>query len=193
MPLRLYYDGKQASDTLTASMGSLKARMLDAMRQTATAMARDIHERAKADIAAAGAFGSAWQNAVTVNITEGGANIKLAVTISAIENVPNTLGAFNIFEYGGVIVGKPMLWIPIPGGEAEQGQRAADLGINLIRVTSKTTGNTVLLDPESDRAVYFGESSVTIPQKFHLREIIADVGAHFQDYYTQAYSSGKPG
>ncbi|HEY1447837.1 MAG TPA: HK97 gp10 family phage protein [Caulobacteraceae bacterium] len=193
--IRATIDGQQAGATFARALGSYPEKVRAAARLAVKDMAKEIEENGRADIQAAGRFGSRWTSGFQATVTEGGGNIKVAVT----EAVPY----WTVFEYGADISAKNpsgLLWIQIdpdnkvwpkdyPGRlfRVERSARSKSLAQTAPK-TAKMLGKVktlaaqfstgdkapLLMDASSKRVVYFGKSGVTIPQKFHLRRIVAD-------------------
>ncbi|WP_424363602.1 DUF6441 family protein [Methylocystis parvus] len=90
--------------------------MLDNMAQAASAAVSDagviVKKRGRAAIAAGG-FSKRWQNALRVEAyPKGRASLRAAAFMY--HKIPYA----GIFQTGGTISGKPIMWLPIPGGPA---------------------------------------------------------------------------
>jgi hypothetical protein len=88
-------------------------------------------------------------------------------TISIREAVPY----WRVFQYGAVISGKPLLWIPLSFAREAQGVSAKNFPGRLFRVDRKSGGAPLLLAADDKQPKYHGQTSVRIPKKFHLVEI----------------------
>jgi hypothetical protein len=140
-------------------------RLLDAqaqqirrsMRSAADTASDNILERGRADISAAGKFGPRWTSGLTAPVTEEQAGIVITVQESA--------PFWQVFQYGAVIKGKPLLYF------------APD---RPIFYRGKTTMPAVI-----------SVHSVTIPKKFHLVEIIQDVAKLLGALYRTSMSTGR--
>jgi hypothetical protein len=132
------------------------------------------------DIMSAGKFGARWINALSVGVSGTRNNMKLSMSL----DVPGA----DILEEGGEIQGKPLLWIPISGTDAE-GVQASDYSGGLFSVQSPT-GTPLLFSREDKKPKYFGISQVTIPKLFHLRDDMLDVVSGFRDLFDDAWRSG---
>jgi hypothetical protein len=120
------------------------------------------------DIQNAGRFGSQFLAGLSVEVTDDG----IVTTLDA-------PGA-DLFENGGTINGKPLLWLPISGTDAV-GIPPSEYGDKLFSV-NRTAGGVPLLFSVKDHAPkYFGVPSVTIPKKFHIAEIQKVVMENFKD------------
>lgn len=127
--------------------------------------------RIETDIAGAGNFGSDYSVAVEV---EGD---KITATVDG--------PGVKLFEEGGVVQGKPLLWLPISGTDAE-GTRASDYGDQLFSVNRKAGGPPLLFSVKDRAPKYFGVPSVTIPKKFHIAEIRDSVMQDFKEIFEGA-------
>jgi hypothetical protein len=184
MKVRIYVDDNQITEVFKRASNRWGKRGRDALRASAKDVATEIETEGRADIERAGRFGSRWIDGFHADISEGGGQVKIDV----IEDVPY----WTVFEYGAVIRGKPLLWIPLPFAQDAQGIWARDYPGRLFRVDrtrqsgagwrgqkrNPTTGRfaggylaPLLLSAEDKQPKYFGKESVTIPQKFHLRPI----------------------
>jgi hypothetical protein len=163
----------------------------DALRESAKDAAEEIERRGRLDISRAGNFGARWTEGFHADVTEGGGHIRINVK----EDVPY----WTVFEYGAVIQGRPLLWIPLDmdhGGSADaQGVSARDYPQPLFRVDRQSDGLPLLLSWEpgvkdSAKVVYFGKEEVVEPKKFHIREIVREVAKKIQQYFQSHYRRG---
>lgn len=159
--LRITLGDEQIGKTVKRSLYRNGGAVREAMRDTAVEIAANIEEEGRQDIKAAGNFGSRWTEGWQARDTEGGGHIRIRVTMA----VPY----WTVFQTGKVIEGRPLLWIPLSFGDAV-GIMARDFGEPLFRVDR--LGKAPLLLSFDGKPQYFGKESVTIPKKFHLREII---------------------
>lgn len=188
--IRVYFKGERFGPVFVRSIRKDAERVRAAARGAAQDVANQIVLLGQGDIASAGNFGSRWTEGLKATVTEGGGNIRI--------NVTHDVSYFNIFQYGGVIAGKPMLWIPLSaefGGDA-QGVRARDYGSRLFRVPNSRTPNAragkapLLLSYDDRQPKYFGKESVTIPKKFHIVEIARAAAQRMRDVYVDHFASG---
>lgn len=178
--VRFYFDGERTGPLFQRAMSRNADKIRAAVRHAAQDVADDIEDLGTTDIENAGNFGSRWTEGFKATVTEGGGNIRIAVT----EDVPY----WRVFQYGAVIQGKPLLWIPIAADA--QGISARDYGGRLFRVNRKSDGLPLLLMPGKPAQVkYFGKESVTIPKKFHLLEIVRSASRRFKEFYKERFSS----
>lgn len=173
MALRIVFNGKQAGAKLQQAMGKHSRDVLDAISQTAEEAAGQIENEGRADIAGAGNFGQRWTEGFSAQVGQGGGNTKITIR----HEVPY----WRVFEFGAEIKGQPMLWIPLSFADDAQGISAKDFPQPLFRV-NRRVGAPLLLSFDG-QPKYFGKESVTIPQKFHLRDIVTRVARSMRDIY----------
>jgi hypothetical protein len=144
---------------------------------------KEIERRGRADIAAGGRFGSAWTSALNARVTDEGSKVSIDVTMGGAPPV----SYWKVFEYGATIKAKNpsgLLWIPFDESNKEWPSEYS--GGSLFRIPPKGSmsgGLPLLIDKDDREAKYFGKPSVTIPQKFHLREIIQQVADSLRQYF----------
>lgn len=183
MTVRLFLGGERVGPQLTRAAAKNKAKILAAERGAAQDVVNYVVPQARADIARAGRFGPRWTQGFQGKITEGGGFIRVSFT----EAVPY----WRIFQYGGVINGKPMLWIPLSFAKDAQGIRARDYPGRLFRVDRKSGGAPLLLaagNPAQPK--YFGKDHVTMPKKFHLVEIVRSGAKLMKSFYAKRMKEG---
>jgi hypothetical protein len=169
--LRIYLDGDRVGPLFRRATARKGAEVRNAVRGTAQDAADEIEEQGREDIAGAGNFGSRWTEGFNAKVTEGGGNIRIEVS----EDQPY----WAVFEYGAVISGNPLLWIPFDDAADAKGIWPRDYSTPLFRIDSKA-GLPLLFswqpgEKTPAKPVYFGKEEVIEPQKFHLRDIIRKV------------------
>jgi len=182
--VRLHLVGERIGPQLKRSAVRIKGKVHKAARGAAEEVVEYVVPRARDDISGAGRFGARWTSAFKGAVTQGGGFIKIDFTMGGKPPVKY----WRVFEHGAIIKGKPMLWIPLSFAKDAQGLRARDYPGKLFRVNR--VGKAPLLatgDPFAPK--YFGKESVTIPQKFHLRDIIKDGAKQLKLFYTQRMKS----
>jgi hypothetical protein len=165
---------KVAAPKFRQNLAGLHDRFQKAFTAAMNMAASMIKEKGDADIASAGNFGSRWTNSFKVTID----NMRISMEL-------DQPGA-GIFEFGGTIQGNPLLWIPISGTDAE-GTQAKDYSGGLFSVNRKRGGPPLLFSIADKMPKYFGIESVTVPQKFHLRDVQRSVMANFRDIFDAAF------
>lgn len=180
--IRIYVDGDRAGPLFKRAVVKQGKKVRTALRAAARDAAAEIQKRGRTDIAQAGNFGSRWTDGFNAEVTEGGGNIRISVT----EDVPY----WSVFQFGKVIHGKPLLFIPFSFAKDAQGTNARDYG-PLFRVVRKKDSLVMLLAPGKPAVPkYFGKESVTIPKKFHLIEIARDVAKRMGEFYAKRFKNG---
>jgi hypothetical protein len=180
--IRITLGNKQAGAQFKRSMFRQSARVRQASRQAAQEAAKRIEDEGRADISAAGNFGSRWTEGFRATVSEGGGHILIRVS----EDVPY----WTVFQDGKVIEGKPLLWIPLDFATDAKGINARDYPGQLFRVDRKV-GAPLLMSGKPAEAKYFGKEQVTIPKKFHLREICTSVARDMKNIYRAAFNALK--
>lgn len=161
-------------------MAGLADRIYRALDASFNMVASLLKAEADSDISSAGNFGERWTEGLKVNIDGAGANMRLYMTHD-IDYAP-------IFEQGGVIEGKPLLWLPLPGTDAA-GIRAAAFGGLFSPKKQRATGRPLLFSVADKKPRYFGIESVTIPKKFHLAEDVGTVMANYRQIFNDAWAA----
>jgi hypothetical protein len=161
--------------TVTSS-GNWKQRMREKNAVVAEAAVAALEETAenaveegRKDIASAGRFGPKWQQGLrtrTIGATRGG-----VASLDAKALIFHRYGIASVFEFGAIIEGKPLLWIPTTEG----GPSPKKSGKKLVSV--KIAGKAPMLFDAGDKArdkkpLYIGVPSVQIPKKWHIAEIV---------------------
>lgn len=183
MTIRITFDGKQAGRKFTYGMKRQATRVTRAASKTARDVGELMEKEGRANILMAkGKFGSRWRQGLHAKVTHGGGNYR----ISMMHDVPY----WRVFEYGATIHGKPLLWIPLSFATDAKGVRARDYPGQLFRVDRKSGAAPLLLTPPGIPK-YFGKASVTIPQKFHLREVAASISRDIPVLYRHNLSMEK--
>src|SRR5262245_58496711 len=130
--------------------------------------AADAVQEGRSNIAGAGRFGPTWQQGLqyrSFDTREGG-----EPSLQGRALIFHKFGIAGIFEHGGTIQGKPLLWLPTTPG----GPPASRSGKKLVSATVR--GQPVLFDAnDRDRhrkPLYVGVPSVRIPKKWRITEIV---------------------
>ena len=127
----------------------------------------------RANIASAGRFGRRWTEGLRGDVRRRG-----DVIIEMYHDVPY----FPVFQFGRIIRGRPLLWIPLSHATDAHGLRARDYPGGLFRVDRE--GKAPLLLSLKDREPkYFGKERVTIPKKFQVLEIMRAVASQIRRFF----------
>lgn len=152
------------------------ARLRKAIISTAYKIAAEVQQRGRVDIAQAGSFGPNWIFGLRAFKQR-----KEAGTRRTIVTVKHNIPFAEIFEEGGVVKGRPLLWIPISTEKDAVGVRARKFNLPLFRITSKK-GTPLLITPKG-KPKYFGVRSVREPKLFHIRRIADDEAKRAGEYF----------
>lgn len=169
---------KVAAPKFKQNLAGLQERFSKALTAAANIARSMIEEGARADIASAGNFGDEWLSGLKVSLEGAGQrNMRISMTHSD----PRA----KIFENGGTIKGKPLLWIPLSGTDAV-GVKAGDYG-GLYSVNNPGQSRPLLFSIKDKQPKYFGIEQVTIPKKWHLAEVQKSVMANFRQIFDQQF------
>ena len=161
---------------LEAAAQRLRERVERALQAASEALAENILEQGREDISGAGNFGQRWTAGFTYGI-DGDGTVRTIILRHAVPY-------WRVFQYGALIQGKPLLWIPLSFAGIPPGMYARDFPGRLFRVNRKSGGAPLLLSADDKKPKYHGQESVRIPKKFHLVEIAraqsATIGALFR-------------
>jgi hypothetical protein len=174
--------GDPIGTQLASNLAKQKLRVQKAISTAATKLGNTIVEKGRQDISSAGKFGPRW---TTSGLTYDVAPEGNSSTINIREAVPY----WRVFQYGAVIQGKPLLWIPLSFAPEAQGVSARDFPGRLFRVDRKSGGAPLLLSADDKQPKYHGQESVRIPKKFHLVEIAQAESKTFGGLYAVEMAS----
>lgn len=181
MTLRITFGDKQAGANFKRGMQRVGERMRRAIEATANEAAAEVQKRGRIDIIQAGNFGDRWIQGFTATVSQGGGFYRIRVEEAVVY--------WRVFQYGNVTQGNPLLWIPLSFADDAQGVRARDYPGQLFRVDR--VGKAPLLMAPGGEPKYFGKESVTIPKKFHLLEIAAEVSREIPAMYHRNFKKAK--
>ena len=170
------------TDRLEANIRAAQRKIKAASEQAAQDVAAAILQRGRADIQAAGNFGTRWTEGLQAPVHVGK---KIVVSVQ------HTVPYWRVFQTGKVIKGKPLLWIPLSHAQEAQGVSAKDYPGRLFRTTRKSDGLPLLGSVDDKEMKYFGKESVTIPKKFHLVEIAREEAQKYGALYRYNYTGHK--
>lgn len=171
---RVVFRDQQVGHRYRLLMGDRSRRFQRAAVGAVEDVRDEVLRLGRADIRGAGNFGSRWTEGLQGEVRRGGGSIRLDIT----HDVPY----FTVFQFGKLIRGRPLLWIPLSFAADAQRIRARDYPGRLFRVNRE--GKAPLLLSRADkRPKYFGKASVRIPKKFHLLEIIRAVSSNLQRFF----------
>jgi hypothetical protein len=161
---------------------ALVSGSLSRLRPRLNSVKQDIESEGRADIKAGGNFSSPrWQEGFQAKVSY---QSRSAINI----RVTHSVSYWRVFEFGATIKGKPLLWIPLDFATDAKGLRARDYPGKLFRV--ERPGKAPLLMSDTGPK-YFGKESVTIPKKWHLRQVVRNVAGRLNTYYREAMRNGR--
>ncbi len=188
MTLRVTFSGDQMGPKFQFGMKRHSERVGRAAAKTMLQVGQEILKRGRAQMASAGRFGSSrWQQGLKAKTQANPAGVGILETSISHDQKAK----FWIFEKGGVIKGRPLLWIPLSFAKDAQGIRAKNFPGGLFRVDRKSGGAPLLLSIQDQRPKYFGKESVRIPKKFRIREIAREVARGIGGIYRKIKASEK--
>jgi len=199
MELRLLIDSQENQKKLKQNMDKAGQMVRDSMRLAAKDASMEIMFRGAEDIAEAGNFGDRWQEALTTETTE----TQRTIRVETFMRGQPPVSYWRVFEMGATITPKKAkyLWLPFrgaPGVDVWPRAYAGELFFATSRKGTPLAGDKAAMaeartEDDRNRAWrYFGLSQVTIPQKFHLRKIIADVARELRQYYAEHMKNARP-
>lgn len=175
MGLRIRFQGENIGQQFATKMRARAFGVSRAARRTMEEAGTRIKTAGDQDIRQAGKFGRRWTDSFKTPIIGQGTRLILSVL--------STIPYFSIHEYGGIIRGKPLLWIPLPWNR--QKVRARDYKGSLFRVDRR--GKNPLLWNKAEGAQYVGVSQVRLRKRFHIRAIIKRVSRTIPALYRKYF------
>lgn len=183
--VKIDFDGKAVGTTYSAHVKRYSERMVIATQVAAKRAAENIEREGRANIRAGGDFGSARWQAGFRALVSFVSRVRISIRIT------HKVRYWRVFEFGAIIRGKPMLWIPLSFARDAIGKRARDFPGKLFRV-NRLGKAPLLMTKEGGRAAakYFGKTSVRIPRKWRLRDIVRREQKRLGLYYKEAMRRG---
>lgn len=175
--MRITIDNKDSTAAWVDGIDLASAHLSEAAHEAGVATAVETTNAGRQDIASAGRFGSAWTQAFNSASKDIKGGCLVTTTMRG--------RRWRMFEEGRVVQGHPLLWIPFSKSDAV-GKKAASYPGGLVQVTSRG-GLPLLISRRDHQPKYFGKTSITIPQKFHLTEISKAIGAKIGEKFAAAY------
>lgn len=169
--VRLYLQGDRADAQLLRKTNRYAVKTRTAARGAAQDTLDYAMVRIRADLQAQGRLGAKFLDTLQGKITEGGGNIRIAIT--------NDEPGFDFLQEGGVARGRPLMWIPVDNS----GISARDYGGRLFQVKRKNGGTPLLMDANDRQVKYVGVTEVNIAKKFHSREIVEEAAGRMEGFY----------
>lgn len=181
MAFRIIFLDPNASDEYRRAIDDTITAVARASSFATRDTARVIRQRGQENIAKSGQFGARWIEGLSV-VAEPSSGFQIENSITIGHDQKGAL----LFEFGGNVQGKPLLWIPLSFSDAK-GKRAASYPGGLFRVDRKS-GKPLLLSISDRKPKFVGVSSVKVPRKWQLRDIAADAMANdFPKFYSERF------
>lgn len=178
----VFQDGDQLGRKFKNKTTRFGERQIIAAQTAARRAGDEIVSQGRDDMRRAGNFKSErWQKGLQAKVSyQSRSDITLRIT--------HAIFYWVVFQFGATIKGRPLLWIPLSFASDAQGVSAKDYPGQLFRVNRAGKAPLLMAD---DGPKYFGKESVTIPKKFHLREIAAQVSRKLPQYFKEAMKNGR--
>lgn len=164
--VQIEFDAERAAQSLNQTTEVRKTLFYKAISNTTEEGGKKIEDRAGRDILRAGKFSSRWPEDFIAEVKHPD---KARSTISTYFR---TIFFGHIHEFGGVVKGKPLLWIPLSFRPELKGVWARDFPGPLFRIDRE--GKNPLLVSKGG-PMYVGVKQVTLKPRFNIRKITANV------------------
>lgn len=170
MSVRVVFKGQSIKAQTPRAMNAHLSSVARAVTGAAREAAKEVETTGRRDISSAGRFGRRWTEGLQATVAP-----KTGALLNAKIVVTHIVPYFDIFESGGVITGKPLLWIPLSyTGITIRARDYARAFGGLFYVQPKA-GRPLLLSIRDRKPKYFGIASVTITKRFHIEAICRNV------------------
>jgi len=174
MTFRIVFRNPQAGPVFKQRMRDNVLRIARAATAATNIAAKEIQENGRNSIKTSGRFGSRWVQGLKVVVDPKSVRINKTITIT--HNQPGAL----LHETGGVILGKPLLWIPLSFSGVKV--RAADYPGGLARVNRKGKA-PLLISIREHKPIYVGLKSVRVKPRWGIRTIARNTMKQYVSYY----------
>lgn len=175
--VRLYLSGERADSVLQKRLGKAAQNVRTAARGAAQDALDYALAGAKADLSNQGRLGAKYLDGMQGKISEGGGNIRVAIT--------NDVPGFDFLQEGGTVKGNPLMWIPVDNS----GISAKDYDGRLFSVKRKDGGTPLLMDAGDRQVKYVGVETVEIARKFHTADIVEDAASRLPEFYKARFAA----
>lgn len=177
MTFRVTFNGDQVGRQYATLMAQQSARHRRALIAASGQMRDEALRAGRQNISNAGNFGTRWTKGLRGEVFARRGNVEIEFS----HDVPY----FSVFQFGKIIRGKPMLWIPFSFASDAQGVLARNFPGGLFKVVRNRDGLEMLWSVRDKEPKYFGKTSVRIPKKFRVLEIIREVSKQLQLFFTE--------
>lgn len=165
-PLQIKFNAEKAMKQLGQMNTRQQRRFKLAVENTMVQAGAEIKTRVSKDISGAGNFSGRWSSAFTVQNRFAGYNAIMTTFFDS--SIPYA----HIHEFGGVIRGRPLMWIPLSWNSFKG--RAREYPGQLFRV-ERPGRNPLLFSMDDKQAKYVGVTQVALRPRFHIRSIVKNV------------------
>lgn len=179
----------------SASIQGISKPIARAATLAMTAAGKQAQADGRKSMAGAG-FTARWQKSLALKVYP---LHRDAISPAAL--IYSKIGYSNIFEKGGAIAGKPLLWLPLksvprPNGvPIPVGKYTKVTGNRLVSIPGKLPllGARIVDRVAGQRQIrktvplYFGQPVVNIPRKFRIREAAERAADRLGEFYFQAF------
>lgn len=166
-------------------------KIVEPVAEAATSALRDAAttavQQGRSNIAGAGNFGPRWQQGLDWTIApKSGASLRAKATIF------HRIGYAGVFEHGATIMGKPLIWLPLPTVPTKgDGQRMRPKEVSqrygrLASVNRRGRKPLLVGRPRFEgKAVplFFGVTSVRLRKRFRIGEIVMTAAGRMGEFY----------
>lgn len=176
--IRVVFEGQSFRHQMARAANESLSAVAHGISGGARDAATDLLIRGRAQIASSGNFGSArWQQGLHAE-----AQPRFGALTNAKIDLWHDVPYAHIHEFGGVIHGKPLLWIPLSFAGVPKGLYARDYPGGLFRV-DRASGRPLLLSIVDKQPKYFGIEQVYIPPRWGLSKLSYDIMNNFVSLY----------
>jgi hypothetical protein len=184
MPLTLSYSSHEGE--VRRSLEELQHPIASALAAAMKEAGDLIRKRGRDNIRQSGLGSRRWIEGLQVQVTP-------ADSFDASLRVFHRIGFAGIFEEGGTITGKPLLWLPINANLPDRRGRRWTPRQYVRQVgplySARAAKRPILVGkpPGKSRAVpvFFGVRSVEIQKRFNIAGIVEDVANDFEQIYAK--------
>lgn len=176
--IRVVFEGQSFRNQMARAADESLSTVAYGISGGAREAATELLTRGRSQMAASGNFGSArWQQGLHAE-----AQPRHGALTNARIDMWHDVPFAHIHEFGGVVRGKPLLWIPLSFAGVPKGMYARDYPGGLFRV-DRAVGRPLLLSRTDKEPKYFGIEQVYIPPRWGLSELSYEIMNNFVSFY----------
>ena len=179
MAFRLVMKDQQIGRKFSTRMAERGREFKQALVQVSLDVMNEMTREGRAEIRRSGNFDSPrWIQGFHGRVDVRGNDISIVM----MHDVPY----WTTHQYGAVIHGRPLLWIPLSFAADAQGVSARDFPGQLVRVNRLSGASPLLIEVPSGEPKYSGHESVRIPKRWNLVEEIRDIAKQIPERFRTA-------